>query len=235
MISSFAPPGPISTVAFLVVCALVLGATLAGVHAAYRASGQTSHRPASLVAACILLWLALTSLPVASGWITAHPFPGLPLYLGTVNAAALAFACSPIGKKLATGLPIAALVGFQAFRLPLEVVLHSWASQGTIPETMTWTGQNLDIVAGILALVAAPWSARHRAIAWIANGVGLALLINVMRVAIMSSPLPFAWKVEPPLLLAAHLPFAWIGSICVAGALAGHVILTRALLLRRTG
>jgi len=233
MLPSFVHPGPVSLVAFVVVCALVLSATLAGVHVAYRANGQTSLRPASIVATCILLWLGLASLPVASGWIAARPLPGVPLYFLAVNGAALAFACSPIGRKLATGLPLAALVGFHAFRLPLELVLHSWATQGTIPSTMTWTGQNYDIVTGILALIAAPWSARHRAIAWIANGVGFALLINVMRVAVMSSPFPFAWKVEPPLLLVLHLPYAWIVSICVAGALAGHVILTRALLVRR--
>jgi hypothetical protein len=48
---------------------------------------------------------------------------------------------------------------------------------------------------------------------------------------VMSSPLPFAWKdVDPPLQLALHLPYALIVTVCVAGALAGHVVLTRALL-----
>ena len=34
--------------------------------------------------------------------------------------------------------------------------------------------------------------------------------------------------------LAMHLPYAWIVPICVAGALCGHIVLTRALLMRRT-
>jgi hypothetical protein len=38
--------------------------------------------------------------------------------------------------------------------------------------------------------------------------------------------------VTPPLLLALHLPYAWIGPVCVGGALAGHIVLTRALLRR---
>jgi hypothetical protein len=46
-------------------------------------------------------------------------------------------------------------------------------------------------------------------------------------------PLPFAWGVQPPLQLVMYLPYALIGPVCVAGALAGHVILTRALLSRR--
>jgi hypothetical protein len=60
----------------------------------------------------------------------------------------------------------------------------------------------------------------------------MALLLNVMRVAMMSSPLPFAWDVRPPLQLVSHLPYAWIAPVCVAGALAGHLVLTRALLGR---
>ena len=53
--------------------------------------------------------------------------------------------------------------------------------------------------------------------------IGFALLANVARVVVMSSPLPFAWGVEPPLQLGMHLPYALIVPICVGGALAGHV------------
>ena len=36
--------------------------------------------------------------------------------------------------------------------------------------------------------------------------------------------------VEPPLQLMFHMPYALIATVCVAGAVAGHVILTRRLL-----
>jgi hypothetical protein len=52
------------------------------------------------------------------------------------------------------------------------------------------------------------------------NAAGFLLLLNVMRLAIMSSP---------HLQLMMHLPYAWIGSVCVTGALAGHLILFRKL------
>ena len=35
---------------------------------------------------------------------------------------------------------------------------------------------------------------------------------------------------EPPLLLALHLPYMLIGPVCVGGALLGHIVLTRRLL-----
>ena len=94
---------------------------------------------------------------------------------------------------------------------------------------MTWTGQNYDIASGILALIAAPFASTRPALARVFNWLGAALLLNVLRVVVMSSPLPFAWSVEPPLVVAAFAPYHLIGTVCVAAALAGHVVLFRAL------
>jgi hypothetical protein len=112
-------------------------------------------------------------------------------------------------------------------------VLHSWVAQGVIPETMTWSGRNWDIISGVLALVAAPFCRRSIVWAWIANVVGLVLLVNVMRVAVLSSPVSFGWPVTPKLELIYHLPYALIIPVCVGGALTGHIALTRALLRQR--
>ena len=124
--------------------------------------------------------------------------------------------------------------GRAASALPSTAPKARVRSSAFIPETMTWSGSNLDIISGIVAIVTAPLASRSRAIAWVANLVGLVLLINVGRVAMMSSPLPFAWPVTPALQLVLYLPYAWIGPVCVAGALAGHVVLTRALLKPQT-
>lgn len=95
---------------------------------------------------------------------------------------------------------------------------------------MTWTGQNWDIVSGILALLLAPLCRFSKAWAWVVNGVGLVLLANVARVALFSSPVPFGWPVEPKLALIYHAPYVLIIPVCVGGALIGHLALTRALL-----
>ena len=165
--------------------------------------------------------------------MSSLPLSGLPFFFGAIFAVSIYLGLSGMGGRIAAALPLASLVGFQSFRLPLEIVLHRWATEGTIPTSMTWSGQNWDIISGVVALIAAPFANRHRGIAWLANIVGSLLLLNVIRVAVMSSPLPIAWPVSPPLLLALHLPYAWIGPVCVGGAMAGHIILTRAL-IRRT-
>jgi hypothetical protein len=220
----FHPASPGSVLAFAALVAAVLAALLAGVQRAYR-----SARATGIAAAFLIVWLGGLSALIASGTLATLPLNGLPLFFGSILALCIAFGLSPVGGKLAANLPLAALVGFQAFRLPLELVLHSWAAQGTIPETMTWTGQNLDLISGALALIAAPLASRYPAIVRMANIVGFVLLVNVIRVAVMSSPLPFAWGQQPPLLLALHLPYALIGPVCVGGALFGHIVLTRKL------
>lgn len=229
------PATPASLAAFLLIVMLVIAAYLCGTYiAARREAEEVAARRITLrFAIASALWLGAFSLFVAAKAINAHPFPLVPATFVSVNVVSLAFALSSAGKRLASYLPLAALVGFQAFRLPLELVLHSWSEQGTIPETMTWTGANFDIISGATALVLAPFSER-RPVAWVANLVGLVLLINVARVAMMSSPLPFAWTdVQPKLTLIAHLPYALIGPVCVGGAFAAHVILTRRLLSER--
>jgi hypothetical protein len=98
---------------------------------------------------------------------------------------------------------------------------------------MTWSGRNWDIISGVVALVAAPFCRQSIMWAWIANGVGLAFLANVMRVAVLSSPVTFGWPVEPKLELIYHVPYALIVPVCIGGALIGHIALTRALVRGR--
>ncbi|HEY8993574.1 MAG TPA: hypothetical protein VIM71_02725, partial [Lacunisphaera sp.] len=215
---SFVPASSASLIAFGVILVSVLMALLWSVQRAY-----ASFKVTALAGLLLGLWLGALSALVVSGRLAALPFSGLPFFFGPIVVIWTGLALSPVGRRLATTIPLAALVGFQAFRLPLELVLHSWAGQGTIPETMTWSGQNWDIVSGLVALACAPLAGRFPVAARFANIVGLALLLNVMRVAILSSPVPFGWNVQPPLLLAFHLPYALIGPVCVGGALFGHI------------
>lgn len=212
----------------MVFLAIVVGVLVAFLAAAQRAFA-TERGKFLAVALGTGAWIGLLAALVASGRLEALPLRGFPLFFGGVLVVSLGAGLSPLGRRFADTVPLTALVAFQAFRFPLELVLHDWARQGTIPSTMTWTGQNFDIVTGVVALLAAPFVARRRGAAWGVNVVGVLLLLNVIRVAVMSSPLPFAWGQQPPLLLALHLPYALIGPVCVGGALFGHVVLTRAL------
>ena len=183
------------------------------------------------------LWLgvlvalvAVFSAMALSGVVASRFVPFGPVLFALLFACALWFSFSKSGGELASVLSLTTLIGFQGFRFPLELILHQWVNEGTIPGTMTWTGQNWDIVTGVGALLAAPFVRKNRALAIGVNLVGFLLLMNVVRVVVLSSPLPFGWRLERPLLLVAHFPYALIGPLFVMPALVGHLIAFRALL-----
>jgi hypothetical protein len=220
-----------SLIAFLVICAGVVTAFLVGIWLSARHQSINPIRRTSFVAIGTIVWLVAIVVVVSSGWLQGGQ-SRLVLFAGTMNLVSLGIGFSSIGRWLGL-LPVPALVAFQGFRLPLELVLHSWVAQGVIPSAMSWSGRNWDIISGVLALIAAPLCRRSVIWAWIANGVGLALLLNVIRVAVLSSPVSFGWPVEPKLELIYHVPYALIIPVCIGGALIGHIALSRAL--RRDG
>jgi len=211
----------LGTVAWVVAFAVAAHVTAAPEGARRRALGQ------GLAGAT--LWLGLSATPTALGWFApGDPLPAVPLFLGSILGCATALALSPLGWRWATAVPLGALVAFQGFRLPLELVLHHWVEHGVVPPQMTWSGANPDIVSGVLALLLAWPAQRHRGAAWVAWGVGALLLINVVRVVVQSFNTPLQ-RYDEPVMLAFAVPTVWIATVCVAGAWAGHLLLLRRL------
>lgn len=172
----------------------------------------------------------LSSILAAAGLMRAHLIPLVPIFMMVVLLMAVFYAWSPLGDAIATKYSLGALVGFQAFRLPLEIILHDWANTGVIPETMTWTGQNWDVVTGVLAIAFYSLVKRFRPLAWIFEVIGSLLLLNVLRVVIFSLPLPFSWSLENPLQLPLEFPYILIVPLFVWPALFGHLVLLKKLL-----
>jgi hypothetical protein len=142
-------------------------------------------------------------------------------------------AFSRLGTKLIDTMPLATLVGYQAFRIPVEWVLHQLYVEGVIGVQMTYAGLNFDIASGILAVVLALWLRSGRSSRWIVLGwniLGLALLINIITIAILSTPVAFrTFMNEPANLLPSTFPFIWLPTFLVQAALFGHLLVFRAL------
>jgi hypothetical protein len=220
--NNFIPGSTPSVICFVLLVIAVLGLILKG-----SLSISKEHLKKTLI--FLILWIAFFSVVAVSGVLEKYTIPALPITFLILQIGAVLFASSKHGEGF-TRLPLYWLVGFQAFRLPLELVLHTWSTTQTVPETMTWTGQNFDIISGILALGAFVPKLRNKTYFWIVNISGIILLLNVIRVVVMSSGLPFSWPLERSLQLALYLPYAYIAVVCVWAALAGHIIMTRALL-----
>jgi hypothetical protein len=224
-----------TTIAFVAIVGVLAIAFVVGVYAA----GGSLNEPRSITlratrraALGMLAWLAVTGAVSASGLLEDSSFPPrVMIFFVTCNLVAIALAMSRTGARLADGLPVAALVGVQAFRLPLELVLHRWAEEGVLPIQMTYAGHNFDIVTGVLAIVVGGWLAVRgpsRRLVWGFNLVGFALLVTVATIAVLSAPTPLRRYMEdPPVLLAFHFPYGWIVPVCVAGALFAHIVVFR--------
>ena len=173
-------------------------------------------------------WLTFTGILGASGFLS--DFSGippriaiffLPMFLGT---GWLAF--SEFGKRLCH-FPLSLLIGYQAFRIPVEFLIHQACKEGVAPPQMSWNGMNFDIISGVSALLLFPFA--NRLPKWtilIWNTLGMGLLLWVVGVAILSFPSPFQ-QLSPDNVWVAHFPFIWLPTIAVTLALLGHLIIYR--------
>lgn len=128
-------------------------------------------------------------------------------------------------------------VGYQTFRLPLELVLLGLVISGSLADHMSFEGRNLDIIMGIsapiIALVLRRGSLpRAVIIGW--NILGLALVVNVMVMGILSTPTPFrVFANEPGTIIMASFPYIFIPALLVPMALMGHILSLRQALASR--
>ena len=117
--------------------------------------------------------------------------PPFAFLVAAIVALACAMSFSRFGARIASTIPVWGLVLVQAFRLPLELAMHGMYARGIMPVQMSYSGLNFDIVTGATAipvavLAALGYAGRGIVITW--NILGLALLINVVTVAILGTP-----------------------------------------------
>lgn len=233
---AYAPTEP-AVLAFIIIPLLLVGALLWGVGAAAGRLGEPEHtRRRALILTLVgaVVWMAATWTGAASGvfreW-EATPPPLAFLVLGIVVLASL-IASGGYGRRLAFGLPVWALVAVQGFRLPLELAMHAMYERGIMPVQMSYSGRNFDILTGITALIVAAllrlgWGGPRSVLAW--NVLGLALLLNVVTIAILSTP-TFRYFGDDRLnVWVTYPPFVWLPAVMVLAALAGHLLIFRAI------
>ncbi len=186
--------------------------------------------------AWVAIAMALAWIGVLKRWdVRPPPLMGL---LVCILALGPIIARSEAGDRLARGLPLAALVGLQSFRLPLEVLMHRAAEDGLMPVQMSYSGLNFDIVTGATAVMLAVWlRAGHppRAVVRAWNILGLLLLANIVTVAVLSTPVFAAFGSSPDRLntFVTEVPFVLLPTVLVLTAWAGHLIVFRALRVSR--
>lgn len=203
---------------------------------------QTRQRHGWLSVAGAALWLTVTAAVAGAGLFSrfdARPPPFAGLFV-SVLAVSFGLAFSGVGRRWLMGLTVAELIGAQAVRLPLELVMHQAATEGVMPPQMTFSGEglNFDIVSGALALPVALLIAKGiapRILAWAWLGLAWTTLIAVLAIALASTPIIHAFGTDATHLntFVAYFPFVWLPAGPVVLALAGQLVLTCQLLKTR--
>jgi hypothetical protein len=182
-------------------------------------------------------WLFVVAAASYSGALLPRGGPPLPFVLLVISIFAVGalLARSNVGGRLAAGLPLAVLVGFQGFRLPLELAMHRAYTEGLMPIQMSYSGRNFDIVTGITAIVLAIALALTSVPRWVVqawNLLGLLLLFNILGVAIASTPMFAYFGPDRLNVWVMWMPYTLLPAVMVLAAWAGHLIVWRALSLR---
>lgn len=202
-------------------------------HRAAQRAGLDARRRALAAAALAGVWCSLQAALAGSGLLArfdARP-PPLALFIAVVFAVGITLGASRFAAPLAR-LPLAGLVGFQAFRLPLELVMHEAARAGVMPSLLSFSGWNFDVVTGTLALPVAALVAAGRAPRWLVpawNALGLAALTMIAVIAAVTAPFVQVFGPAQSNDWVAYLPFVFLPGVMVVAALAGHVLVIRGL------
>jgi hypothetical protein len=219
----------------------VFVATVFGVAAVllYGLSRDVSSRAHSHLAVAVVvlaLWLVPPAVAARSGVLDrydAMPPPVFMMVAGyALGVAALAF--SAPGARLIASLGLGGIAGLQGFRILVEWVLHRLYLDGAVPVQMTYAGRNFDIDSGVSGAALGLWILSRRPVprsvvlAW--NVVCLGLLVNIVVVAILSTPVRFRYFMNEPVnLLPSVFPWVWLPMFLVQVALLGHLLVFRML------
>jgi len=186
-------------------------------------------------------WIAISGFLAYSGIISnfdSKP-PPFAFVLPVFIVVAFVIGLSKTGKEISATKSFAILVGLQAFRFPLELIMHRAYEIGIMPQYLSYSGYNYDVATGIGAMILGfmlwrGFSVPHFVI-WVWNIWGIICLIVIAIVAVGGSPIAAIFGSEPENLntWVAFFPYIWLPMVLVLNAIVAHILVTRKLLSKK--
>ena len=185
----------------------------------------------------MLGWLILHGILAFVGFyenVAVMP-PRILITFAPVLFIILALFTTAKGRIWISKLDLKALTLLHVVRIPVELVLYWLFLNKAVPELMTFTGRNFDILAGITAPFVYYFGFVKKNMGskvllfW--NIICLALLLNIVISALLSAPLPFQqYAFEQPNIAVLYFPFIWLPSFVVPIVLFSHIVAIKRLL-----
>lgn len=138
------------------------------------------------------------------------------------------------GKMFIDSLPLKTLTYLHVVRVPVEVMLYMLLMEKALPSVMTFVGFNFDILAGITAPFIAYFGFTKKTLSkkviLIWNYISLALLFNIMILAVLSVPTPLQmFGKEQPNIAILNFPYSWLPTFIAPLVLLSHLVCIRRL------
>jgi hypothetical protein len=186
--------------------------------------------PAKLLVFLLPLWILFQAVIALFGFYLDTSGTPPRLFIAGVLPALLLIATYFVffRSEFIERLPLKLLTLVHVVRIPVEITLLWLYQSGMIPQVMTFEGLNYDILSGFLAPIAYVLAFRagtvNKPVLIVYNILGLALLINIVSIAVMSLPSPMQQMAfDQPNRAVLFYPYIWLPTIVVPIVLFGHL------------
>jgi hypothetical protein len=216
---------------FLTYLAFVVAAVIA-ISAAY-----LPRRTTFAIMTGLAIWLVYVGLFSALGYMRDPALrpPGIVWVVGPVVLFVIFVVVrSNIGARVADTIPLWLILGFESFRVGVELLLHRLWEDGLVPKLLTYAGGNVDMFVGLSAPIIAWIAMSGRLGLWLAMGwnvLGLLSLANAAASSVLTGPLKLI-STEVPNVAMGMFPYAFIPGFLAPLAITLHVLAIRAIAAR---
>jgi hypothetical protein len=226
---------PITQAGFVFVTFVYVGLFLYVLRRGINASDDkrlVKNKTFAVVVAAIVLWLLLISILSSRQFF--NDFSTLPpkffIVLVVPLIAIIWSATTRRARKILAHIPPEQILYLQSFRIFVEILLWMLFLDGLLPFQMTFEGYNFDILVGLTGPIAGLVIRRNASpvVLYVWNALGLLLLINIVTIAVLSTPVPFrVFMNEPANTIVTQFPVVWLPGILVPLAYALHILSIR--------
>lgn len=167
------------------------------------------------------------------------PFNAMPMVIIPMIIV-LIFTLSKTTKEILAHIPQESLVKLQSFRFYVEVLLWALYASALLPIQMTFEGKNFDIITGVTAVLLTTRMGsfmlldklpKFAIVFW--NLIGLALLITIVTIAILSMPTPLRYFMNDPAnTIVTEFPISLLPAFLVPLAYMLHILSIRKALIK---
>lgn len=198
----------------------------------YKATRQS--KPTIII---LVTWIILQTILGWSGFfqVTDMIPPRLLMFVLATLLLIIGLFSTPDGRNFIDALELKQLCLVHLVRIPVEIVLYLLFLQKAIPELMTLSGRNYDILSGITAPIIYYFGFQKKILSiniiLIWNFVCLGLLLNIVVNAVLAAPFPFQqFAFDQPNIAVLHFPFNWLPTLIVPIVLFSHLASIRQLM-----